>query len=117
MRKEILFNDNWEFVRLGFGTELADFYEFAKGKTALFHSYSAETASNWQQIGKGTCTVKDNRIVIGLPVSLLKAKDGEKLRLCFKWSDNMQNENNPIDWIINGDAAPNGRALYRWVEK
>ncbi len=35
MRKEILFNDNWEFVRLGFGTELADFYEFAKGKTAL----------------------------------------------------------------------------------
>ena len=89
----------------------------AKGKTALFHSYSAETASNWQQTGKGSCTIKNNRIVIGLPVSLLQAKDGEKLRLRFKWSDNMQNENNPIDWIINGDAAPNGRALYRWVEK
>ena len=89
----------------------------AKGKTALFHSYSAETASNWQQTGKGSCTIKDNRIVISLPVSLLQAKNGEKLRLRFKWSDNMQNENNPIDWIINGDAAPNGRALYRWVEK
>ena len=55
--------------------------------------------------------------MISLPVSLLQAKNGEKLRLRFKWSDNMQNENNPIDWIINGDAAPNGRALYRSVEK
>ena len=38
MREEKLFNDNWEFVRLGFGTELADFYEYAKGKTALPHA-------------------------------------------------------------------------------
>jgi hypothetical protein len=26
----------------------------------------------------------------------------------FKWSDNTQ-EDNPLEWYVNGDAAPGGR--------
>jgi hypothetical protein len=33
-------------------------------------------------------------------------------RLEFKWSDNMQNDKDPLDWYINGDVAPGGRFNY-----
>lgn len=35
----------------------------------------------------------------------------------FKWSDNMQNESDPLDWYINGDAAPGGRFNYIYKTK
>ncbi len=36
----------------------------------------------------------------------------ENLNFEFKWSDNMQNENDPPDRYINGDAALDGRLNY-----
>ncbi|MBL4831871.1 MAG: hypothetical protein JKY55_18565 [Aliivibrio sp.] len=30
----------------------------------------------------------------------------------FKWSDNMQNFSDPLDWYVNGDTAPGGRFSY-----
>ena len=34
----------------------------------------------------------------------------------FKWSDNMQQED-PLDWYVNGDVAPGGRFNYVFKEK
>ncbi len=31
------------------------------------------------------------------------------LNIEFKWSDNMQEDDNPLDWYVNGDVAPGGR--------
>jgi hypothetical protein len=31
----------------------------------------------------------------------------------FKWSDNMQSED-PMDWYVNGDAAPGARFNYHY---
>lgn len=37
----------------------------------------------------------------------------------FKWSDNMQNDTDPMDWYVNGDTAPGGRLnfVYRSDEQ
>ena len=59
--------------------------------------------------------MEEKRVIIGLPKEFIQAPADEKLRLRFKWSDNMQDENDPMDWLLHGDTAPNGRALYRWV--
>jgi len=34
----------------------------------------------------------------------------------FKWSDNMQ-EDDPLDWYVNGDVAPGGRFNYVYTAK
>ena len=49
MRKEMLFNTGWEFIRLEFGTELEDFYKTVEGKTAA--ERPEETAENIRDLG------------------------------------------------------------------
>ena len=44
--------------------------------------------------------------MISIPAKFITTK-----RFEFKWSDNMQ-EDNPLDWYVNGDAAPGGRFNY-----
>jgi len=34
----------------------------------------------------------------------------------FKWSDNMQ-QDDPLDWYVNGDVAPGGRFNYVYTAK
>ena len=36
------------------------------------------------------------------------------LRLGYNWSDNVRGEH-PVAWWTDGDAAPNGRAAYRYT--
>jgi len=35
----------------------------------------------------------------------------------FKWSDNMQDDNDPLDWYVYGDVAPGGRFNYMYSLK
>lgn len=37
----------------------------------------------------------------------------EQLNFEFKWSDNMENDYDPLDWYLNGDVAPDGRFNYK----
>ncbi|MHB1179834.1 MAG: hypothetical protein ACYCZO_16080 [Daejeonella sp.] len=56
-------------------------------------------------------SVNGNQMMITVPRSYLDNLP-ESLNLEFKWSDNMQNDNDPLDWYVNGDAAPGGRFNY-----
>jgi len=40
---------------------------------------------------------------------------GEKFVINFKWSDNMQNEGDIMDFYVNGDVAPGGRFKYQYA--
>ena len=73
------------------------------------------TVSSWLPEKTLFSQVEDKRVIIALPKEFTRVPSGEKLSIRFKWSDNMQDERNPIDWLVHGDTAPNGRALYRWV--
>ncbi len=86
-----------------------------KGEKATLYRYSPETVSSWLPEKTLFSQVEDKRVIIALPKEFTRVPSGEKLSIRFKWSDNMQDERNPIDWLVHGDTAPNGRALYRWV--
>ena len=51
--------------------------------------------------------------MLTIPLSLFSKLPGP-LRFEFKWTDNMQEED-PLDWYINGDAAPGGRFNYQYT--
>jgi len=65
-------------------------------------------AGNWHDVKKVTYQVQGNHMMVTIPRAYL-ANLKTPLNLEFKWSDNMQEEDNPLDWYVNGDTAPGGR--------
>ena len=53
--------------------------------------------------------IEKNRMMITVPRSFPHLTN--TLNFEFKWTDNMQTED-PMDWYVNGDAAPGGRLNY-----
>lgn len=64
----------------------------------------------WKKIARVTYKIEGNRLMYIFPISRI-TNDKGRLSFEFKWSDNMQAED-PLDWYINGDVAPEGRFNY-----
>src|SRR5690606_42038940 len=61
----------------------------------------------WKNIGNVKSQIQGNELMISLSYEQLGVpKKGHSLEL--KWTDNMQKDD-PMDWYINGDAAPGAR--------
>ena len=71
---------------------------------------------SWNQVAHAPYRMSGNKLVIRIPRSALGLPATTACALSFKWADNMQSED-PTDWIINGDTAPNGRFRYRYLAK
>ena len=69
---------------------------------------------NWETVGEVYYSIKGNRLQIKIPKAMLGI-DGNAFSLNFKWSDNMQNDGDIMDFYINGDVAPRGRFKYRFI--
>ena len=65
----------------------------------------------WVTISKTTFMVDKNKLMITVPFQILRIEN-QPINIEFKWCDNMQNYNDPLEWYINGDAAPGGRFNY-----
>lgn len=65
----------------------------------------------WKDIQKVTSKVEGNQLMITVPKKSLTNLN-PTLNFEFKWSDNMQDDNDPLDWYVNGDVAPGGRFNY-----
>ncbi len=83
------------------------------GKAYVQHSYQDKWM--WQDVGYGNIKVDDNRLMIRIPRQILGLR-GKKVDFEFKWSDNMQDEGNIMDFYVNGDVAPGGRFNYVYTE-
>ena len=95
-------------------------YDFAINRKVSSDGYvSVEKGEgsdwNWKNAGRAKVVVYDKVIVISVPRELLGSK-GKKLDFEFKWSDNMQEEGNPMDFYVNGDVAPSARFNYVYSE-
>lgn len=64
----------------------------------------------WTDAAAVASKVAGNQIMVTVPNKKLNL-DADKLNFEFKWSDNMQQQD-PLDWYLNGDAAPGGRFNY-----
>jgi hypothetical protein len=72
---------------------------------------------SWVDISSVEFVVDGKMLMITLPMQTL-GLSFDSLDLEFKWSDNMQVDDDPLDWYVNGDAAPGARFNYIFsVEK
>jgi hypothetical protein len=89
------------------GTGWKGYYYRVVGGNQL-QQYSQAT---WKKIKTVRYSVNGNQLMIVIPKKDIGLASSS-FRLEFKWSDNMQNDEDPLDWYVNGDAAPGGRFSY-----
>lgn len=69
----------------------------------------------WRTISDVASETEGNRMFVTIPRSVLQGISADP-DIEFKWSDNMQ-QADPMDWYVNGDAAPGGRFNYIYTTK
>lgn len=89
-------------------------YRPAKGHTAYVQS-CRQNRWLWQDAGKARLSVCNNHLMLRIPRAVLGVED-QPLNFEFKWSDNMQEEGNIMDFYVNGDVAPGARFNYVFCE-
>ena len=62
----------------------------------------------WSEVGTGKMAVSGNKLELQIPEQLF-GLSGTDADFEFKWSDNMQENGNIMDFYVNGDVAPGGR--------
>ena len=68
----------------------------------------------WVDFQKTDYVVEGKKLMITVPLAYLDLGNST-LDFEFKWSDNMQNDIDPLDWYINGDVAPGGRFNFLYT--
>ena len=91
---------------LNYSTPLSD--------TEGFVSKCVGNEWKWSTTGVFSYAIKGNKMEIRVAKSALGLEG--KLNFEFKWSDNMQDEGNILDFYVNGDAAPGGRFNFVYTE-
>ena len=66
---------------------------------------------NWEKIGAGSYTINGKTLVLKIKRSTLGILN-QNINIEFKWSDNMQEDGNIMDFYVNGDVAPGERFNY-----
>jgi len=69
---------------------------------------------NWEKVGDADFKVSGNRLEMRIPRTVLQLPG--RIDMEFKWSDNMQEEENIMDFYLNGDVAPGGRFNFVFQE-
>ncbi|WP_423128735.1 T9SS type A sorting domain-containing protein [Gaoshiqia sp. Z1-71] len=91
-------------------------YDFMINRNSPADSVIVEKSKKdweWHKTGAAQYTVDETILVIKIKRSLLGITDDNLLDFEFKWSDNMQEDGNIMDFYVNGDVAPGGRFNYR----
>ena len=81
------------------------------GNYCLYRSTSNSSYS-WTSLGTVLYFVSGNQMYVAMPKSLLWL--GDQITVDFKWADNVPANPDILDFIVNGDSAPNGRFNYRY---
>jgi len=96
-------------------------YDFILNRNSPGDSVIVEKNINgwlWEKSGSAEYKINTKSLVLKVPFSCLGLTAGSRLNFEFKWSDNMQEDGNIMDFYVNGDVAPGGRFNYIYnVEK
>jgi len=71
---------------------------------------------DWEQVGEVRYSVNGNVLQIEVPREMLGFKN-KPINFNFKWSDNMQEDGDIMDFYLNGDVAPGGRLCFAFRDK
>lgn len=65
---------------------------------------------DWEKLGEISYAVDGNKLELRISKEMLGIEDTVDIE--FKWSDNVQQEGEIMDFLLNGDVAPAGRFNY-----
>lgn len=73
---------------------------------------------NWEKVADVKLTIDGSSLALTIPRRALDCAD-KKIDLRFKWTDNTTGaaEGDILDFYRHGDAAPDGRFVYRYFER
>jgi hypothetical protein len=94
-------------------------YDFLVSGNALHrHQAPAEGAApsfTWTKVQDITKHIGVRELHLAIPRAALGLTAGETpVAFDFKWADNLQAPNDPMDFYVSGDVAPDGRFSYRY---
>ncbi len=84
-------------------------------KTKAFVAKNVGGWWEWKQVAEIKYAVNGNKLEIEIPRTVFGA-NSKGLDMEFKWSDNMQEEGNIMDFYVNGDVAPGGKFNFVYQE-
>ena len=67
----------------------------------------------WQDAGQAQIYYSGNKMVYKIPLAAL-GLSADNVRFSFKLADNVQNEDDILDYYVTGDCAPIGRFGYAY---
>jgi hypothetical protein len=79
-------------------------------------SLEARRGGRWQHVGDVPLRVVGDEMHLAVPRSLLGRHARGRLAVEFKWSDNVPDDGDVMDFYVHGDAAPDGRFDYLFTE-
>ena len=91
-------------------------YDFRINQTRTADHASVERwdGSAWQTIAPATWEARDRDLHLAVPRSDVGLAS-RPLRFDFKWADNLPESPDALDFLDQGDAAPNARFNYRYI--
>ncbi len=90
-------------------------YDFIINRSSPTSTALVEKSTNswaWQTAGNAEITINEKSLVLKVPYTALGLSINDPLNFEFKWSDNMQEDGNIMDFYVNGDVAPGARFNY-----
>ncbi len=70
----------------------------------------------WTKVASVRFRVAGNELQLAVPRTALGLPEGTtRIGLDFKWADNLQRPGDIMDFYLSGDAAPDGRFMFRYV--
>jgi len=94
-------------------------YDYVANRVNPGDSVIIEKSTNsweWEKTGAAEYVINGKTLVIKIKRSSLGIAETTPVNFEFKWSDNMQEDGNIMDFYVNGDVAPGGRFNYVYNE-
>ena len=108
--------DNWMCLYLDIDRDFSSGWKGFDYKISGGNKLQKYSGGEWKDLSSVNYEVSKNEMMITVPRKYI-AEFPSSLNFEFKWSDNMQDQKDPLDWYINGDAAPGGRFNWIYSEK
>jgi len=69
---------------------------------------------SWSEVAEVAFHINCNRMELRVPIMLLDLPSNSPLDFEFKWTDNVPDSGDVLDFYLYGDVAPGGRFNYRY---
>ena len=107
-------DENWMYLFIDIDRDKStgwEGYDFLLNRESPTDKVIVEKSNkgwNWEKIGTADYFVGDKTLEFSVNREML-GLNNSNLDFEFKWSDNMQEKGNIMDFYVNGDVAPGGR--------